>query len=352
MGVWNSATYLTDLETFIAEIDLSALQGKKVLITGATGLICSAIVDLLLYYNEKYHSDISIYAAARSVEKILKRFPHKETSGLIAVKYDATKPISFSFSVDYIIHGASNASPEKYVSEPIDTILANIFGVNELLSYGKKCNLTKFVYISSSEVYGKLAQSEPISESTYGSVDFLSPRASYPTGKQAAETLCIAYANQHGMDVSIVRPGHIYGPTAQVSDNRISSSFVYQAASGMNLVLKSAGTQIRSYCHCLDCASAILTVLLKGQNKEAYNISNPHSILPIREMAQLIADHAGVLLLLEQPSDANRAIFNPMDNSSLSSTKLEALGWRGLMDADTGFCHTLATLKEIQKEYP
>lgn len=352
MGIWNSATYLADLETFVKAADLDALQGKKVLVTGATGLICSTIVDLLLYANEKRGLDITIYAAARSRQRILDRFPGKESSGLMPVTYDATKPVSFSFGVDYIIHGASNASPEKYVNEPVDTLLANFLGVNELLNYGKACNLTKFVYISSSEVYGKLSQMDPLSEDVYGAVDFLSPRSSYPMGKRAAETLCISYANQYSMDVSIVRPGHIYGPTALASDQRVSSAFAYQAVAGKDLVMKSAGSQIRSYCHCLDCASAILTVLLKGQNKEAYNISNPHSIITIRQMAQRIADYAGVLLILELPSDAECATFNPMDNSSLSSVKLESLGWKGLLDADTGFRHTVAALKEMQKEHP
>lgn len=346
MGIWNSATYLADLEEAVKRTDLEPLRGKKILITGATGLICSTVVDLLLLCNEKCGMDITIYAAARSREKMLCRFPGKEASGLIPVAYDATKPVDFPFRADYILHGASNASPEKYVSEPVDTLLANIVGVNELLQYGNACGTTKFVYISSSEVYGTLSQAEPLSEDVYGCVDILSPRASYPMGKRAAETLCVAYANQYGMDISITRPGHIYGPTAQNSDRRVSSAFARQAVMGEDLVMKSAGTQKRSYCHCIDCACAILTILLKGKNKEAYNISNSHSILTIRQMAQRIADQAGVQLIMELPREAELAAFNPMDNSSLSGTKLEALGWQGFLDADTGFRHTIQALQE------
>ena len=65
--------------------------------------------------------------------------------------------------------------------------------------------------------------------------------------------------------VSIVRPGHIYGPTATRKDNRVSTAFAYNASDGKDIIMKSDGAQIRSYCYMLDCASAILYVLLKGK---------------------------------------------------------------------------------------
>ena len=178
-------------------------------------------------------------------------------------------------------------------------------------------------------------------------MDILAVRSAYPMGKRAAETLCVGYASQYGVDVSIVRPGHIYGPTAQNSDNRVSSAFARQAAKGENIVMKSAGTQMRSYCHCIDCATATLAVLTRGQSGQAYNISNKNSIITIRQMAEMIARHASVELIMDLPSDAEKAAFNPMDNSSLNSEKLESLGWQGQFDAETGFDHTIRTLKEL-----
>ena len=263
------------------------------------------------------------------------------------VAYDATQPISFDFPVDYIIHGASNASPDKYVSEPVDTMLANVSGVNDLLSYAAKVQAKKVVYISSSEVYGQLAHGNPLVENEYGNVDILSVRSAYPMGKRAAETLCIGYASQYGVDVSIVRPGHIYGPTALNSDNRVSSLFARKAAAGEDLVMKSAGTQIRSYCHCIDCGTAILSVLTRGASMQAYNISNKESVITIRQMAEILAKHGNVQLILDIPTAAEQAAFNPMDNSSLNSEKLEALGWQGCFDADLGFAHTVAVLREL-----
>lgn len=347
MSIWNSCTYRNDISSALPQLDVEELKGKSVLITGASGLIGSTIADLLVGCNLEKQANITIYAAGRSIKKIEDRFSHGLNAGLKPIFYDATCNNLFDFQVDYIIHGASNASPDKYVSEPVDTMLANIMGVHNLLHYAKSIPLTKFVYISSSEVYGILSQEKPLMEDIYGTVDILSPRSSYPMSKQASETLCISYANQYNINVSIVRPGHIYGPTAQHTDKRISSAFAIQAARGETLTMKSAGTQIRSYCHCIDCATAILTVLTRGECKEAYNISNKNSIISIFQMASIIANCANVELQLDLPSHTEVAAFNPMNNSSLNSEKLESLGWNGIFDAQTGFAHTISTLQEL-----
>lgn len=348
MDIWNSLTYRNDITDIIATLNVESLKNKSILITGASGLICSAVVDLLIFCNLTMNAGITVYAAGREEAKIRNRFKWGINAGLKPVVYDATQDIKFNVTADYIIHGASNASPEQYIREPVETMLANIYGVKNLLEYAIKTNTQKFLYISSSEVYGKLNHGNPLIEDEYGTVDILSLRAAYPMGKRAAETMCISYANQYGINVSIVRPGHIYGPTSQFSDKRIASLFTRQAACGQNLVMKSTGMQLRSYCHCLDCASAILTVLMKGETKQAYNVSNKNSVITIRQMAEIIARYADVELCLDVPSETEKAAFNPMNNSSLNSQKLEMLGWQGQFDAEKGFSHTIKVLKELE----
>lgn len=110
--------------------------------------------------------------------------------------------------------------------------------------------------------------------------------------------------------------------------------------------MKSDGAQIRSYCYCLDCASAILKVLVSGENCHAYNISNPDSIISIKEMAEILAKSADVKLRFEIPTEEERKGFNPMSNSSLESTSLLQLGWHGCFDAEAGFGHTVQILRE------
>lgn len=160
-----------------------------------------------------------------------------------------------------------------------------------------------------------------------------------------SETLCVSYYKQYGVKSNIVRPGHIYGPTASMADSRVSSFFAYAAAEGKDLEIKSEGKQIRSYCYVLDCASAIITVLLKGKPSEVYNISNENSIMSIKDIASLYAEEGAVNVIFNLPSKQEKSAFNPMENSSLDNTKLRMIGWKGLFDSKMGTSHTIKILR-------
>ena len=223
-------------------------------------------------------------------------------------------------------------------------MLGNFLGTKILLDYAKEQETKRFLYISSSEVYGRKEGNLPYKEDEYGYIDLLNPRSSYSIGKCAAETLCVSYTAEYGVVSVIVRPGHIYGPTASSDDNRVSSAWAYAAAKGEDIVMKSDGAQIRSYCYCLDCASAILKVLLQGEPSRAYNISNPDSVITIRQMAEILANSAKVNLEMEVPDEIDRRMSNPMQNSSLLSDDLLSLGWKYCFDAEDGFAHTIRIL--------
>ena len=328
---------------------LGDMAGKSVMITGAAGLVLSPVVDILIRYNETHETPIRILAAGRWLKEMTDRFgAYCDKPYFTFVVYDASRTDNrITEKADYIIHGASNASPDMIVKEPVETMMSNFTGMKYLLDVAKEAGTKRLLYISSSEVYGKKEGDRPYREGEYGYIDLLSARNSYSVGKRAAETLCASYAAEYGVESVIVRPGHIYGPTASPVDKRVASAWAYAVARGEDIVMKSDGAQIRSYCHCLDCASAILTVLLKGENVHAYNISNPDAIVSIREMAELLAASAGVELRMELPTEEERKGFNPMSNSSLDSTGLEGLGWKGVFDAPEGFAETVEILREI-----
>lgn len=346
MNCLQNATYIHDISLAAIQLPLDRLTGKSVLVTGASGLIGSCIVDMLLWLNKERDANVTIYAAGRNVETLERRFGISYADRIFAVQYDATKDIHFDFRADFVIHCASNASPDKYVTEPVDTMMSNIFGMHNILKYAHNAACENAVYVSSSEVYGQISSLKPLLETEYGSSDILSVRSSYISSKRATETLCVAFSKQYGIPVSIVRPGHVYGPTATASDNRVSSAFANAAAAGQNIEMKSAGSQIRSYCYCVDCASAILYVMLLGKCGEAYNISNKDSIITIKQMAEILATAGKVELHQSIPDADLQKQFNPMDNSSLNSDKLESLGWRGCFDANEGLCHTVQILQE------
>ena len=333
-------TYLSDLESIARCIpNCHELDHSKILITGAGGLIGSALADFL----SRCAAGSEVFAAARSEEKLKRRFLDTKVT---FVPYDALKPISFDMDVDYIIHAASPANPRLYVEQPVETMLANMLGVNSLLEYARTHMAKRLLYLSSSEVYGKKETALPYRENDYGFLDIKNPRACYPSSKRAAETLLEAYRAEYGVDSVAVRPGHVYGPTATRGDTRASSQFFYDVLDGKEIVMKSAGTQMRSYCYVLDCVSAILTVLLNGESGKSYNISNRSSVCTIRELAECIADAAGSRVVFEKPSDRELAGYNLMDNSSLDAASLTSLGWEGIFDLKTGVAHTLDAIGE------
>ena len=350
MSIYDSKLWISDLdETISAFSEFGELAGKSVMITGCTGLICSAVVDVLIRWNETHSEKIRILAAGRNEKKIIDRFaPYSNEDWFIFIPYDAASTENeLSVPCDFIIHGASNASPNKIVKEPVETMMSNFIGMKYLLDNARRNRTKRVLYISTSEVYGRKEHDRPSKIGEYGWIDILNPRSSYSIGKCAAETLCASYHDEYGVDSVIIRPGHIYGPTAVESDNRVSSAWAYAVVRGENIVMKSDGSQIRSYCYCLDSASAILTVLLRGKTVNAYNISNPNSIASIRELAEIFTKSAGVELRMELPTEAEKKGFNPMTNSSLDSTELLELGWKGLFDAERGFSHTVEILKDV-----
>ena len=349
--IYKSSRWFQDIDRVTGEAlpFLGEMAGKSVLITGAAGLVLSPVVDILIRYNETHDTPIQILAAGRWLKEMTDRFgEYCDKPYFQFVVYDASRTDNeIDVRADYMIHGASNASPDMIVKEPVETMMSNFTGMKYLLDVAREKETKRLLYISSSEIYGKKEGDQPYREGEYGYIDLLSARNSYSVGKRAAETLCASYAAEYGVESVIVRPGHIYGPTASPMDSRVASAWSYAAARGEDLVMKSDGAQLRSYCHCLDCASAILTVLLKGENVHAYNISNPDAIVSIREMAELLAGAAGVELKLELPTEAEKKSFNPMSNSSLDSTGLEGLGWKGIFDAPAGFAETVEVLKDM-----
>lgn len=332
--------YISDLKRIKKVIpNIEKIENKKIFVTGASGLICSAIVDFLLELN------VYVYAASRNEEKIKVRFQNRMNySNFNFIQYDASKLLETNEEFDYIIHGASNADPESIISQPVETMIANMIGTKNLLEYCKE-HFSRLLYISSSEIYGKKESVEPYSENDFGFLDILNPRACYPSSKRAAETLCVSYGKEYGIDTVIVRPGHVYGPTCGDKDSRASSQFPRDVKAGKDIVMKSTGSQIRSYCYVLDCVSAIITVLLNGKSGEAYNISNRNSIVQICEMAQCFAQVSGQKVIFKAATTSEKSKYNLMENSSLNGKKLEALGWFGLFDMEEGARKTLEAMQ-------
>ncbi|MBO4658900.1 MAG: NAD-dependent epimerase/dehydratase family protein [Prevotella sp.] len=317
--------YWKDIEE-ITKLDLpwSLLSGKNILITGATGLIGGCLVETLMSNpNIDYH----IFASGRNEERARRRFSRYENDAHYHfIKYDVTEKLESDLTFDYIIFAASNASPNFFAKTPVEIIKSNIEGVVNTVEYGLCHGMRRFLYISTGEVYGE-GDGRVFTEEYSGYVNPLNPRSCYPSSKRAAETLCASYSVEYGADVVIARPCHTFGPFFTESDNRVYAQFIRNIRNGEDIVLKSKGTQYRSWCYVVDCACALLYILLKGKNGEAYNIADPNANITIRELAEMIAKIGNKKVVFDMPTEEESKGYNQVKQSLYSIEKISQLGW-------------------------
>lgn len=349
--MFDSWCYENQLREMVIDMDAlwQTLDGKSILITGATGLIGSALADILCCAHGMGLANMEVCAASRRIERMRQRF--KLWDSLNLLQYDAAEELQWEQKFDYVIHCAGNAHPNEFGRAPVETMMGSILGVHNLLEYIRKSgNRCRVLYVSSSEVYGTRDTADMgwYRENDYGKLDFLKARACYPTGKRAAETLCVSYMEEYGLDIVIARPGHIYGPNVTDADSRASAQFFRDVMEGRNIVMKSQGSQLRSYCYVLDCVSALLTILISGENGTAYNISNRASVVTIRQLAEEIAKQSGRAVEYTVPTDSEAKSYNLMNVSALDAEKLEALGWHGCYNLQAG---VKATIEALRKSY-
>lgn len=319
-------TYEDDIRAVAAlDIPWEKLSGCNILITGATGLIGSCLVDVLMSRKNKAYN---VYAAGRNEERAMRKFKkYADDKAFHFVKYDVTEPLTGDTCFHYIIHAASNASPNFFANNPVEVIKANIYGVSNLMDYGLCHGTLRFLFVSSGEVYGE-GDGRVFTEDYSGYVNPTSPRSCYPSSKRAAETLCVSYAEEYGMQTVIARPCHTYGPDFTEDDNRVYAQFIRNVLAGEDIVMKSTGEQFRSWCYVVDCAAALLYILLNGENGHAYNIADESSNITIKQLAEMIASTRGKKVIREIPSDAEQKGFNVVKKSVYSTDKLKDLGWK------------------------
>jgi len=351
MDFCKSAEYIKDVDIALDGVaGLDNFRNKSVCVTGATGLIGSFIVDMLVRLNETTKANITIYAVGRSMRRLKERFGEAEKPGFIALEHNVCEALDENFVFHYIIHAAGNASPKAIMQDPVGTIMTNINGTMQLLKYGRRHGMERFLYVSSGEVYGEVDGNDAgYREEVNGYIDTISVRSCYPVSKRAAENLCISCTKQYGVNVVIVRPGHIYGPNTIKSDNRAPVQFAENVLRGSDIVLKSLGNQLRSYTYVADCASAILHILLHGLNGEVYNISNKDSVVSIAEFAQIMAEAESKKVIFGEFGKLEKGQNAPFRKQILCSDKLEQSGWKGRFGITEGIQSMLTVLKELKE---
>lgn len=330
------------------------LQNKSIMISGATGLIGSFLIDVIFEKNLQDGLNCTVYALGRNKEKAINRFSkYAEDPHFIFIPYDVKQPIKMEEvdTVDYVLHLAANTHPMLYATDPIGTITTNLIGAQNMLEFSVEHNATRFLFASSNEMYGEnRGDVEFFDEDYCGYINCNTLRAGYPESKRCSEALCQAYKQQKGLDVVIARLTRSYGPTMSMADTKAVSQFIKKGIAGENIVLKSEGTQYFSYTYMADAVSGLLWVLLAGQNGEAYNIADESGDIQLRDLATNIAAINGKSVVFEIPDAVEASGYSKATKARLNGAKLKKLGWVPRYNIKTGMEKTISILKSLAEE--
>lgn len=340
-----------DLEGIVqSDVAWDCFENTTVLVTGATGLVGSQFIKALLCANRLRGTGIRILALVRSEEKARRVFGHLwEREELQAVLGDVTAIPAVEGPVDYIVHGASITNSKQMVTYPVETIVTTVEGTRCLLELAREKQVRGMVYLSSMEAYGVTDPTlERVTERDLGYVDNLSVRSCYPEGKRMAECLCAAYAHQHGVPVTIARLAQTFGAGVSHEETRVFAQFARSYMDGTDIVLHTTGDSVGNYCYTADCVRGLLTLLVKGESGQAYNVVNPRTSIRIREMAQMIAEMSGgkIKVVFDIPEDALKYGYAPPAEMRLSGEKMKALGFEASVDLPEMYQRLIASMKQ------
>ena len=328
-----------DLDRILAQpLPWEMFSGSVVLVSGASGLLPGYCCEALLRLNElgRLAAPVKVVAFSRRLGVLTERFSaYAGRPDLILLACDvAVEPPAWVGDVDFMIHGASPASPAAMAVDPLGTFEANVGGTRNMLELAQTRQTKKFLFLSSGAVYGQLPlKIQSIKETDFGALDPMALRSAYEEGKRAGETLCRLYADKFGFSIASARISHTYGPGLRADDGRSFADFITAAAERRPLILNSDGSAIRYFCYLSDTVAGLFTVLLRGETGEAYNVGSETEYCTILELAKLIVDlfPDRSLKLIQNAGTADfrvKSVTSTQRPVPLNTAKLQFLGWQ------------------------
>lgn len=317
------------------------LKGCTVLVTGATGRLGIYIVNTLLALNQRSDLGIHILALARSREKIQREFPQVPPE-LQILEQDITEVIPYTGRVDYIFHTAGLASPFDFTHRPTETLWGHVKGTKNVLELARKCETKRILYVSTVEVYGTWHESRRIQETDMGPMWHTNARACYPEAKRLCETMLACFKAEYGVDYTVVRLCHTFGPGISLEDGRAFAEFIRCAVHGEDIVLQTDGSAVRTYTYVSDAVGAMFLALLNGA-EEYYNVAAIGNRISIRDLAEMVAamDPTGRTRVRYAASKGSTLRYLPFELGIMDSGKIESLGWKPQVDLKHAFQWTV-----------
>lgn len=305
------------------------LNGKTLFITGATGLIGFNLISALAYKNLKQGLPLKILALVRDEVKARARFAEIIAAGapLKFVVGDMEHIPYIEADVDFIIHGGSPTASRYFAEHPVETIRMNLAGATTLLDMAREKQVESFLFLSSMEVYGSLHREGKVGEDHESFVNTMNPRSSYPEAKRMIEAMCASYAAEYNVPAKVIRLTQTFGAGVRKEDNRVYAQFMRSALAGEDIVLLTKGGTRRVYLYTADAVTAILTVLLKGENGEAYNAANEETYCSIREMADMVAKMKNLKVRINEGNESSKLYPSEL-YMNLQVGKLQGIGWQ------------------------
>ena len=254
---------------------------KKILITGCSGFIGDYILQALT--SPAFNKKNIIHGI--DIVKPKKKFKNFKffKRNLLKIKHSSIPKVKY----DYIIHLAGIPSPTYYKKFPLGTIFLNS-NLSEILLKKANKDKSKFIYFSSSEIYGNPSSDKiPTNESYNGYVSSISDRSCYDESKRMGETLTYVYRNNYKVDCKIIRPFNFYGNGMRYNDKRIIPQFFYQALNTKKITVFDNGKQTRTYCHIYDATIMILKIIFSGK-QFVYNVGNSNEEISAEKIAKRI----------------------------------------------------------------
>jgi len=314
------------------------MKNKIILITGGAGFIGSYLCEKYLGEGHKIIclDNLQTAGSTKNIEKLLGKRDFK------FIKHDIIEPINFREKIDWLFNLACSGSPTSYQYDPIHTIKTNTLGMINMLELARRHG-ARIMQFSTSEVYGD-PQTPAQNEAYNGNVNPLGPRACYDEGKRCAETLCMDYYREYGVDVKIIRIFNTYGPKMDINDGRAMTNFIVNALAGKNLAIYGDGSNTRSFQYIDDLISGIDLMMRRDNFTGPVNFGNPEEISVLALAGKIIEKTKSNSKIVKQEKSTD----DPKRRRPDISLAKEKLGWQPKISLDHGLNKTIEYFKTIE----
>jgi UDP-glucuronate decarboxylase len=346
-----------------------ALAGSRVLMTGGAGFLGYYMVQALTHFNESAPArdrvDVTVWDNfARGVPDWLTTL--RDRRAVTLRELDMRFPLpDDAGEFDWVIHGASIASPIYYRRHPVETMDANVNGLRNLLDHALRqaragSPVRGLLFFSSSEIYGDPDPAHiPTPETYRGLVSSTGPRACYDEAKRYGETLCTVFAHHHGVETRIARPFNNYGPGLKITDRRVIPDLARDILAGRDLTLLSDGSARRTFCYAADAIAGYYKVLVRGGAGEPYNIGIESPEVSMRDLAERLVGLGSELtgyrgrVVVGRSEDPEYLIDNPNRRCPIIAKARTEVGYEPRIGLDDGLRRSLLWYRdnaEVQDE--